>query len=37
MTLGFAWWSKIDTFLIQKLCVYTEDKKKIAEMIIFPK
>ena len=36
-TLGFAWWSKIETSLIEKLCVYAEDTKRNAELIIFPK
>lgn len=37
MTLGFAWWSKIETLLIEKLYVYAENKKRSAELIICPK
>ena len=36
-TLGFAWWSKIEADLIEKIYVYAEDKKRNAELIIFPK
>ena len=36
-TLGFAWWSKIETFLTAKLYAYAEDKKRSAELIICPK
>ena len=37
MTLGFAWWSKIETLLIEKLYGHAEDKKRSAELIICSK